>query len=136
MIVLLIRWEWSQQMRWSGHFQWEMGHQISSILNHKKIHSSLSFSCTSFLSIFYQKITCNYLFFSFPYYSQKSITLLTTEAGRHRCFHSTKAPYHSMIKLDRTMWSTIAFSKQLSFQLHILKIWWLLMLTPICYNVH
>jgi hypothetical protein len=63
------------------------------------------------------------------------------EAGRHRRFQSTKAPYHAMIKVDRTwwwitMWSTIVFNKQLSFQLHFLKLWWVLMLTPICYNVH
>ncbi|KAL3564867.1 hypothetical protein D5086_032913 [Populus alba] len=42
------------------------------------------------------------------------------EAGR---LTSTKAPYHAMIKVDRTMWSTIVFNKQLSFQFHFLKPW-------------
>jgi len=50
------------------------------------------------------------------------------EAGRHWRFQSTKAPYHAMIKVDRTwwwitMWSTMVFNKQFSFQLHFLKPW-------------
>ena len=67
-------------------------------------------------------------YFSLSYYSM--------EAGRHRRFQSTKAPYYAMIKVDIRMWSTIVFNKQLSFQLHFQKPWWVLMLTPICYNVH
>jgi len=45
-------------------------HRISSIFNHQKIHSIfLSFSCTSFLSIFYQKmITCNLVILQFILY--------------------------------------------------------------------
>jgi len=71
------------------------------------------FSRTSFLSIFYQKmIACNLVTSVYPiYYSM--------EAGRHRRFRSTKAPYHAMIKVDRTMWSTIVFNKQLSFHFHL-----------------
>ena len=74
------------------------------------------FSRTSFLSIFYQKmIACNLVTSVYPiYYSM--------EAGRQ----TTKAPYYTMIKVDRTwwwitMWSTIVFNKQLSFHLHFLK---------------
>jgi hypothetical protein len=37
-------------------------------------------------------------------YSQETIMLLTMEAGRHRRFQATKAPYYAMIKMDRTWW--------------------------------
>jgi hypothetical protein len=114
-LVLVVRWKGSH------HLLWRTGHW--SIFNHY-------FSRTSFLSIFYQKmIACNLVISVYPiYYSM--------EAGRHRRFQSTKAPYYAMIKVDIRMWSTIVFNKQLSFQLHFQKPWWVLMLTPICYNVH
>jgi hypothetical protein len=46
------------------------------------------------------------------------------EAGRHRRFQSTKAPYYAIIKVDRTWWwitmgSTIVFNKQLSLHFHL-----------------
>ena len=47
------------------------------------------------------------------------------EAGRHRRFQSTKAPYYAIIKVDRTWWwitmgSTIVFNKQLSLHFHLI----------------
>ena len=76
----------------------------------------------------------DYLQFS---YSTVYPIYYSMEAGRQ----TTKAPYHAMIKMDRTwwwitMWSTIVLNKQLCFHLHFLKPWWVLMPTPLCYNVH
>ena len=55
---LNLRWKESHRLVMRMMSTW---HRISSIFNHQKIHSIfLSFSRTSFLSIFYQKmITCN-----------------------------------------------------------------------------
>ena len=58
-------------------------------------------------------------YFSLSYYWQKLIMSLSMEAGCHRRFQTSKAPYYAMIKMDRTMWP-----------------WWVLILTPICCNVH
>ena len=56
-----------------------------------KIHSIfLSFSRTSFVRIFYQKmIACNLVILPFIL-----IMSLSMEAGCHRRFQTTKAPYH------------------------------------------
>jgi len=64
---LNLRWKESRRLVMRMMSTW---HWISSIFNHQKIHSIyLSFSCTSFLSIFYQKmITCNLVILQFILY--------------------------------------------------------------------
>jgi hypothetical protein len=61
---LNLRWKESHRLVMRMMSTW---HRISSIFNHQKIHSIyLSFSRTSFLSIFYQKmITCNLVILQF-----------------------------------------------------------------------
>jgi len=121
----LVRWKGSNHLLWRRLTTW---HGISWVFNQKKIHSiCLSFSRTSFLSIFYQKmIACNFVILQFILLFPRNniMSSLSMEAGRHRRFQWTKTPYHAMIKVDRTMWSTIVFNKQLRFQLHFLKQWW------------